>query len=296
MDRLRYRKPWEVRSGAALAPHGHLFVLLALVFLMLYAMRSMEAGVAVFMGRAQAQKAAKEAAAELEVEKVHMAADIRRTYEEKLDAERRVIQQEKERIQKEQELRTEIAARLRREFAKAGVQAQVDERTGEVTLPFAEVHFDYGSAVLKPAMKQVLKKAIPAYARSLLGDPRASDAIVSLEVVGFASPTYLGKYVDPSALDPESVKSLNYNMDLSYHRARSIFEFIFDRRKMRFPQQSEMLRMTKVTGLGHLQAEPPAKGVLKGRSSPKAEAFCKKYNCAANQKVVLRFSLKEAAR
>ena len=58
-------------------------------------------------------------------------------------------------------------------------------------------------------MKAILEKAMPAYSKSLLGNEKVSSKISSVEIIGFASPTYKGKYVDPKNLDEDARKAVN---------------------------------------------------------------------------------------
>src|SRR5205823_6386783 len=132
----------------------------------------------------------------------------------------------------------ELANRIKDNFKKAGINADVDLKTGDVTINFQNEYFDTGSANLKGGMLQILKKFMPEYAKSLFQDPKIASRIANVEIVGFASPTYKGKYVDPSSLSQEDRAAVNFNMDLSYQRAKSIFEPMFNTQLMQFQHQS----------------------------------------------------------
>jgi hypothetical protein len=111
-----------------------------------------------------------------------------------------------------------------------------------------------------------------------------------VEIVGFSSPTYQGKYVDPSSLDEGARAAVNYNLDLSYRRARSIFQYIFNTDSMSFQHQPELLRLIKVTGRSFLSED------LKGRTLEKGLSrrdFCKQYDCLKSQKVLIKFNIKD---
>ena len=114
------------------------------------------------------------------------------------------------------EARQSVARDIRGQFEKAGIRAEVDSETGEVLLDFGQSYFDKGSAKLKAEMKVVIEKAIPVYAKSLLGNAKTAEKISSVEIIGFASPTYKGRYVDPKSLNKQDQEALKYNMDLSY--------------------------------------------------------------------------------
>ena len=139
-------------------------------------------------------------------------------------------------------------------------------------------------------MKQYLKKIIPVYANSLFNEANIDQYIKSIEVVGYASPIYLGKYVNPQSLSKEASAALNYNMDLSYRRARSIFQYILDKRNLQFEHQKELMLHLKVTGRSYLESAPL------GEPPPDSTAmndFCRKYDCEKLQSAIIRFNLVE---
>lgn len=183
---------------------------------------------------------------------------------------------------------------LAREIAKnlksAGVKADVDPNNGDVTLDFGDHYFDTGKFDLKPQMKDVLEKALPSYASGLFDDSKLADKISSVEIIGFASPTYKGKYVDPETLSPDDRKAVDFNLDLSFGRAKSIFQHVFDTNKMTFKHQRKMLPLVKVTGRSFLSE---AKNFRIPTSSNNEKDFCKKYDCKKAQRVLIKFTLKE---
>ncbi|HLE00933.1 MAG TPA: hypothetical protein VJB59_11770, partial [Bdellovibrionota bacterium] len=91
-----------------------------------------------------------------------------------------------------------LAEQIKKNFSKAGVNAQVDPKTGDVTIEFQPDYFDTDKASLKPSMRKTLEKTMPAYAKSLFSDPQVVKRLQSVEIVGFASPTFQGKVVDPA--------------------------------------------------------------------------------------------------
>jgi myosin heavy subunit len=183
-----------------------------------------------------------------------------------------------------------LAQRLRTEFAKAGIGADVDGKTGDVTLNFGEEYFETGSASLKPGMRSVLERAMPSYALSLMKDPKIAKKINSLEIIGFASPTYKNKVIDPASLKDEDRQAVNYNMDLSYQRAKSIFEYVFDPNKVSFPHQKTLLPLVKVTGRSYL-ATDKLRDRLPGSADD--DQYCKKFDCKKAQRVIIKFNLSE---
>ncbi|HYX35136.1 MAG TPA: hypothetical protein VE954_18725 [Oligoflexus sp.] len=184
----------------------------------------------------------------------------------------------------------DLADKIARNFGKAGVGATVDPNTGDVTLAFGKDYFDTGKADLKPGMESKLLKSVPTYAETLLKDPKLAEKIASVEIIGFASPTYKGKLVDPESLNIEDQVAVNYNLDLSYNRAKSIFNYIFDTRKMQYSHQKQLLPLVKVTGRSYLAEDIKGRDVSKGI---KQDDYCREHDCMQAQKVIIRFNLKD---
>ncbi len=181
-----------------------------------------------------------------------------------------------------------LAAQLKANLRAAGVDAEVDAKTGDLTISFGDEYFDTGSATLKPGMVAVVRKMMPVYARSLFENPEIARKLDTVEVVGFASPTFQGRVVDPQSMASRDRAAVNYNMDLSYRRAKSIFDFAFDQKKIAFEKQKDLLPLVKVSGRSYLTADraPASKG---GNDSD----YCANNNCQKHQIVVIRFTLKE---
>lgn len=184
--------------------------------------------------------------------------------------------------------RKNVAKQIRDGFAKAGIKADVDPNTGDVTIDFGDHFFDTGSARMKPEMAKIIEKAVPIYARSLMGNKSIADKISSLEIVGYASPTYKGKFVDPLSGNPQDKKAIEYNLDLSYQRAKSIFEHVFDYDRMSFEHQRQLKPMVKVSGKSFFESAKQSRSVASGTS---AAEFCKKYDCKKAQKVLIKFNI-----
>jgi hypothetical protein len=182
-----------------------------------------------------------------------------------------------------------VAKRIIDGFEDHGIRADVDKSTGDVILDFGEDYFETDSHKLKPGMKKTIREAIPVYAKSLFGSESLTSKISSVEIVGFASPTFGGQPVDPTGLSAENRKAVNYNLDLSYERAKSIFEYVFDTRKLRFNFQDSMLPLIKVTGRSFFteQVDFEDTGKLSRRE------FCKLYDCLKSQRVIIKFGLTE---
>lgn len=183
-----------------------------------------------------------------------------------------------------------LAKKIADNLAKNGIKAGVDGKTGDVTIQFGDEYFDTGRADLKPNMKDVLKKFVPTYSKSLLEDEKVAKEISSVEIVGFSSPTYKGKYVDPQSLADADRAAVSYNLDLSYNRAKSIFNYMFDKKSMTYQHQKDMLPLVKVTGRSFLAEGVQGRDIASGLDM---KDYCAKYNCEKSQKVIIRFNLKD---
>nr|BFD62289.1 hypothetical protein BdHM001_09700 [Bdellovibrio sp. HM001] len=184
------------------------------------------------------------------------------------------------------EARKSVAGEIQKGFAKAGIKADIDMQTGDVVLDFGQAYFDSDSDRLKHEMKGVLEKAMPIYSRSLFGNPKISDKISAVEIIGFASPTYQGRYVDPQSAKPEDKAALKYNMDLSYRRANSIFSYMLDEGNMKFEHQRELLSLMKVSGRSFLEVMK-----VQNRNVASAAEFCRQNDCKKAQRVIIRFNM-----
>lgn len=186
--------------------------------------------------------------------------------------------------QAEMDARKAVARDIKKGFAAAGIKADIDMQTGDVFLDFGEAYFERDSSAMKPEMKNVLEKAMPVYSKSLFGNPKLADKISAVEVVGFASPTYKSRYIDPNSNRPEDKEAIKYNMDLSYRRAKAIFNHILDERTMQFQYQKEMVPMMKVSGRSFLE-------VMKNNKVKSGQDFCKVNDCKKAQRVIIKFSM-----
>lgn len=207
---------------------------------------------------------------------------------QKTKSEASELQQDLKKAKKFANRRQELAKRIKDHFTREGVKADVDMASGDVTINFGKEYFETDKSKLKVAMKNILNKAIPAYAQSLFDDPNIAKKIEAIEIIGFASPTYNGKLVNPVSLKPADRTAVNYNMDLSYKRAKSIFEYIFDLSKLRYKHQKAFLPLVQVTGKSYLSEEIKAE-----MGSMTREEYCEKYDCNKSQKVIIKFNLED---
>ncbi|MFA6237516.1 MAG: hypothetical protein WC635_09340 [Bacteriovorax sp.] len=194
------------------------------------------------------------------------------------------------RAQEIMDAKKKLAKKIADNLAKNGVKAGVDGKTGDVTIEFGDEYFDTGRADLKPNMKNVLQRFVPTYSKSLLEDEKVAKEISSVEIIGFSSPTYNGRYVDPKSLNESDRAAVSYNLDLSYNRAKSIFSYIFNKRDMNYQYQKDLLPLVKVTGRSFLAEGVKGRDIASGLS---IKEYCEKYKCEKSQKVIIRFNLKD---
>ncbi|MGZ3721565.1 MAG: microtubule-binding protein [Bdellovibrionales bacterium] len=185
----------------------------------------------------------------------------------------------------EADARQEIARLIKKGFAANGVKADIDMETGDVLIDFGDHYFEVNSAELKVEMKVILDKAMPAYSKSLFDDPKVAKQISAVEVIGFASPTYHGRFIDPRSSKSEDKDALKYNMDLSYRRAKSIFNYVLDEKKMKFEHQTELVPLMKVSGRSFLEVFKDTRTIASGQE------FCKVHDCKKAQRVIIRFNM-----
>ncbi len=184
------------------------------------------------------------------------------------------------------EARKGVAEEIKKGFAKAGIKADVDMETGDVVLDFGQAYFDSDSDHLKNEMKNVLEKAVPIYSKSIFGNPKISEKISAVEIIGFASPTYKGRFIDPKSSKPEDKQAIKYNMDLSYRRANAIFGYVLDDNNMQFQHQKELVSLMKVSGRSFLEVMN-----INNRNVANAAEFCKQNDCKKAQRVIIRFNV-----
>ena len=139
-------------------------------------------------------------------------------------------------------------------------------------------------------MKDLLRKFVPTYSKALLEDEKVAKEISSVEIVGFSSPTYKGRYIDPQSLSDADKTAVAYNLDLSFNRAKSIFTYMFNKNEMTYQHQKDLLPLVKVTGRSFLAEEVKGRDIASGLDH---KDYCAKYNCEKSQKVIIRFNLKD---
>jgi hypothetical protein len=191
-----------------------------------------------------------------------------------------------EKARAEIEAKKSVSQDIKAEFAKAGIKADIDEETGDVVLDFGDHYFSSGSSKLNDRMTEVLEKAVPLYSKALFENEKVAKKLGSVEIIGFASPTYKGKFINPDELSKVDKKAIDYNLDLSYKRAKSIFSHIFDQKNMNFKYQKELQPLVKVSGRSFFSESKKARGTPGLKTD-----YCDKGDCAKAQKVIIKFSL-----
>jgi outer membrane protein OmpA-like peptidoglycan-associated protein len=183
-----------------------------------------------------------------------------------------------------------LAQSIKNALAKAGVAGEVNAESGDVIISFGEEYFDTGKSSLKPGMTKILERFFPAYSKALFSNDNIAKKIESVEIIGYSSPTYRGKYVDPQSLTENDRAAVNYNLDLSYHRARSIFKHLTNSNEFNFPYQKQLLPTIKVTGRSYLSENLKGRDLKSGISQAE---FCKQFDCKKQQRVIIKFDLKK---
>lgn len=209
---------------------------------------------------------------------------------DKLQKEKEGLSGDLKRAQEIADAKKKLAKKIADNLARSGIKAGVDGKTGDVTIHFGDEYFDTGRADLKPNMKNILQKFVPTYSKSLLEDEKVAKEISSVEIIGFSSPTYKGRYVDPQSLKEEDRTAVSYNLDLSFNRAKSIFSYIFDKKNMTYQHQKDLLPLVKVTGRSFLAEEVKGRDIASGLDH---KEYCAKFGCEKSQKVIIKFNLKD---
>ncbi|MDB9786505.1 hypothetical protein OAB57_00220 [Bacteriovoracaceae bacterium] len=186
--------------------------------------------------------------------------------------------------------RKRLIAQLKDNFKQSGISADIDSKSGDMIISFGRNYFPTGKASLNGNMRKTLEKFVPIYAKSLFQNRNIAKNISSVEIIGFSSPTYRGKFIDPQSLREGDREAVNYNLDLSYQRARSIFQHIFDTKMMKFKYQQKLLKSVKVTGRSFLSEDVKGRSLRAGLTS---DELCKKFNCTGSQKVIIKFNMEE---
>ena len=176
-----------------------------------------------------------------------------------------------------------IAKRVANRIQSEGIEIEIDEKTGTITLKMDEAfYFKNASYELAQSAKEKMATLIPAYAAALFEDQNVVDRISSVSITGFASPTFRRAFVDPQENDTEAYR---YNMELSMKRSQQIAEFIFGGEIGSYPHKSTLKRLTRVSGMGYM------KPILADDQSQ--DSGCGIYDCTKSRRVEINFHLND---
>ena len=114
---------------------------------------------------------------------------------------------------------------------------EVDPQTGDVKIG-DRILFDEGSAELKPAGKQFLKRFIPIYSDVIFSDPMFENQITRVVIEGHTS----------------SKGSEQANMELSLRRALSVSDYIFSQ-QLNFKTKQQFKQKILASGRGEIDAD-----------------------------------------
>jgi len=208
----------------------------------------------------------------------------------KLESKNVQLAEDLKKAQAKAAAKAKIVQDIQKNLKSAGVNAKIDAKSGEVVLSFGKEYFDAGKAELKGQMMKAIEKFMPVYTKSLFKNPAIAKKIKNIEIIGFSSPTYKGKYVDPQSLGLKDRLAMGYNLTLSFKRAKSIFNHVTDPKRMKFSEQKTLLPYLKVSGRSFLAEETKGRNLASGISAKK---YCKKYDCKKSQRVIIKFTLKD---
>lgn len=123
---------------------------------------------------------------------------------------------------------------LTQQFSANGINAQINQDTGDITL-LDSVLFDHDKSNLKADGKDFLNKFIPVYNGVLISFPEIREEITRIIIEGHTS----------------SAGHSAYNMSLSMSRSNSVFQYIYS---MDIPSKSKFINKLEVSGRGELDS------------------------------------------
>lgn len=178
-----------------------------------------------------------------------------------------------------------LANKLAEKFRKANLNVRVNPKTGNIILGVGtKFLFRKNSDILSSYAKKTLKKIIPLYSATLLGDKDTASNISTFNITGHASPTYRGKCVNPKF---KNTRAYNYNLHLSSMRAESVTKYLFSTHSFDFVNKWEMRGLTNSVGKSF--SEP----ILLNRSIASQKESCFGHDVKNSQRVELSFTLKD---
>lgn len=183
--------------------------------------------------------------------------------------------------------RKDIAHKLIESLKNSGIDVEIDKNTGKLTFHMDEIfYFKNNSAELSDTAKQKMKSVFPVYAKTLFGNEKISKQIKFITVTGFASPVYKGRYVDPTE---ENLEAFDYNLELSFGRARSISNYILGDEIGNYDFKSQLIKKSRVSGSSFANAIP----IQEGDELKPEDKKCGIYHCTKSRRVEINFILND---
>ncbi len=186
-------------------------------------------------------------------------------------------------------LRKKLAKQIHQKLghAKLGLGITTDPETGNITFLMDDSFlFTNNSYELTDGVKETLKAIIPIYSKVLFEDPQVSDAVMSVNIIGHASPTFRHTYVDPKSSDPEAY---SYNLSLSSNRSSEIAVYILGPDFTEFPNRLSL--RNKIKTIGKSYSLPVLRSPSSEPSTGKQD--CGEYDCYQSRRVEINFTLKD---
>ncbi|KZL88603.1 OmpA family protein [Clostridium magnum] len=129
-------------------------------------------------------------------------------------------------------LRESIIEDMRKSFKNAGLNIDIDKKTGDIIFS-SDVLFEFNKSEIKPEFKDSLNKFIPQYVKVLLS-PKYCDSVSEIVIEGHT----------------DDVGDYNYNMDLSQKRANSIVNYILSNEFKDLDDSNKDILKTLITANG----------------------------------------------
>ncbi len=177
-----------------------------------------------------------------------------------------------------------IGKRVADRLEKAGIDVQIDPATGTVTLSMDDTFkFRNNSFELSKKAKEKLQMLIPTYVEALLGQKDIANLVEQIQIAGHASPRYKYKHFEPLE---GSEDAYQYNLNLSFNRARQVTSYVFSKEMGEFAFRPELKNMIVVTGFSFMQPV--------GLQENNILEACGTYDCGKSRRVEISFKLKES--
>ncbi len=142
-----------------------------------------------------------------------------------------------EKLQYFLKLRERIAEELRINFIKEGVEVLINPKNGILIIK-ENLLFDRDRANLKPEGKELLKKIVPTYTKTLFGSQEFQEWVKNIVIEGHASKERAERYLK--------------DMELSQERAFAVLSFVFGDEFGEFEYMEKFRDITTAQGRGFM--------------------------------------------